>query len=251
MKLKNKIVIITGAASGIGRAIAELFAIEGAMIVVADLNETGGRETVEMVRERGGYALYIKTDVSKAREVENMVKQAVEKYGRIDILVNNAGTEGKSAFTADYPEEDWDRVLAVNLKSVFLCSKYVIPEMFKNCQGVIVNVSSIAGMVAFAKGPAYSASKAGIIALTRATAIEYAPNNIRVNCICPGVIRTPMLERSTKGSLDAEMKLVREEPMGRIGKPEEIAKAALYLASDDSSYVTGSALVVDGGWTIQ
>ena len=251
MKLKNKVAIITGAASGIGRAIAELFAIEGAMIVVADLNETGGKETVEMVRERGGYALYIETDVSKAREVENMIKQAMEKYGRIDILVNNAGMEGRSALTADYPEDEWDRVLAVNLKSVFLCSKYVIPEMFKNCQGVIVNVASIAGMVAFPKAPAYGASKAGVIALTRAMAIEYAPNNIRVNCICPGMIRTPMLERSTKGSLDAEMKLIREEPMGRIGKPEEIAKAALYLASDDSSYVTGSALVVDGGWTIQ
>ncbi len=251
MKLKNKVAIITGASSGIGRAIAELYAAEGAMIAVADLDETGGTETVDIVREKGGYALFVKTDVSKAREVASMARQAMEKYGRIDILVNNAGIEGKSALTADYPEEDWDRVLAVNLKSVFLCSKYVIPEMFKNCQGAIVNISSIAGMTAFQKAPAYAASKAGIIALTRSMAIEYAPNNIRVNCICPGIIKTPMVERSTKGSLDAERKLIREEPLGRIGKPEEVANAALYLASDDSSYVTGSALVVDGGWTIK
>jgi NAD(P)-dependent dehydrogenase (short-subunit alcohol dehydrogenase family) len=251
MKLKNKVAIITGASSGIGRAIAELFALEGAMIVVADLDETGGSETADIIREKGGYALYVKTDVSRAREVANMVDQVMEKHGRIDILVNNAGIEGKSALTADYPEDDWDRVLTINLKSVYLCSKYVIPEMFKNGQGVIVNLSSIAGLVAFAKSPAYAASKAGVIALTRAMAIEYAPNNIRANCICPGMIRTPMLERSTKGSLDAERKLIREEPLGRIGKPEEVAKAALYLASDDSSYVTGSALVVDGGWTIK
>lgn len=251
MKLKNKVAIITGASSGIGRAIAELFALEGAMIVVADLDEMGGIETADIIREKGGYALYVKTDVSRAREVANMVGQVMEKHGRIDILVNNAGIEGKSALTADYPEDDWDRVLTINLKSVYLCSKYVIPEMFKNGQGVIVNLSSIAGLVAFAKSPAYAASKAGVIALTRAIAIEYAPNNIRANCICPGMIRTPMLERSTKGSLDAERKLIREEPMGRIGKPEEIAKAALYLASDDSSYVTGSALVVDGGWTVK
>ena len=251
MRLKDKVAVVTGAGSGIGRAIAVLFAMEGAEVVAADLTKEGGSETVELIKEKGGYAVYVKADVSSARDVRKMIKTAVNKYGKLDILVNNAGIEGKTASTADCSEEDWDQVLEVNLKGVFLGCKYAIPEMLRNGGGAIVNMSSIAGLVGFPNAPAYCASKAGIMALTRVTALEYATKNIRANCICPGIIKTPMIDRAAGGDVEVEKGYAKAEPVGRLGRPEEVAKAALYLASSDSSFVTGTALVIDGGWTAQ
>lgn len=246
MQLKDKVAVITGAGSGIGRATALLFAQEGAKVVVADYSDEGGEETVKQIEEKGGKATFVRVDVSQAADVQKMVKAATDKYGRLNILYNNAGIEGPSAPTGNLSEADWDRVLSVNLKGVFLGSKYAIPQMLKQGSGVIINTASIAGLVGFNNMPAYCASKGGVISLTKAMALEYAKNNIRVNCICPGVIRTPMLNRTPSPAVEA---MVKREPIGRFGEPEEIAQAALYLASDRSSFITGTALIVDGGWT--
>jgi len=241
-KLDKKVAAITGAGSGIGRATALLFAEEGAKVAAIDYAPAGGKETVRMIKEAGGEAIFIEADVSKAADVERMVKTTVDTYGRIDILFNNAGIVGMVAPTAELTEENWDRVLNINLKGVFLCSKYAIPVMLQNGGGVIINTSSCQGIGIVRNMAAYNVSKAGIIQLTKTTALEYAPKNIRVNCICPGTIQTPMSEAWTP-VLKTDLLL-----QGRIGQPEEVARAALYLASDDSSYVTGHALVVDGGW---
>lgn len=251
MKLRDKVAVITGAGSGIGRATALLFAAEGAKVVVADYSVEGGKETVKLIKEKGGEAIFVATDVSKVADVQKMIKTAIDKYGRLDILYNNAGIEGPLGPTENVSEADWDRVLSVNLKGVFLGSKYAIPQMLKQGGGVIINTASIAGLVGVANMPAYCASKGGIVLLTKTMALEYVKKNIRVNCICPGAVKTPMLDRFTGSQPEAE-KLIREsEPMGRWSEPEEIAQAALYLASDQSSFVTGTALVVDGGWTAQ
>ena len=249
MRLQNKIAIITGAGSGIGRGTALAFIREGAKVVVADWSEEGGKETVELISKEGGEAVFIKTDVSKAVDVEAMVKICIDKFGRIDILVNNAGIV-KFGSLHETPEEDWDAVLDVNLKSVFLASKKVIPEMLKQGQGKIISISSIAGLVGFDQIGPYCASKGGIIALTREMALEYAKSKINVNCIAPGVINTAM----TKSMLDdpAEKQGYESQtPYPRLGEPEDIAYAAVYLASNESDFVTGHTLVVDGGWTIK
>jgi NAD(P)-dependent dehydrogenase (short-subunit alcohol dehydrogenase family) len=245
-KLDGKVALITGAASGIGRATALLFAKEEAKIAVADYVPAGGQETVRMIQKAGGDAVFIEADVSQAANVERMVKTTVNAYGQIDILFNNAGVGQTGDSMLETTEDEWDRVLNINLKGVFLCSKYAIPVMLDQGGGVIINTASIAGLVGLPGIPAYGVSKAGVIQLTRMMAAEYGRQNIRVNCICPGAIQTPMTE-SVSLPMDA---YIQVQFLNRTGQPEDIARAALYLASDDSSFVTGVALVVDGGWTV-
>jgi len=246
-KLDGKVALITGAGSGIGRATALLFVSEGAKVVVADYVPEGGEETVKMIGEAGGDAIFVEVDVSKTADVQRMIKATVDTYGRVDILYNNAGVMGKYIFTADTAEQDWDRIINTNLKGVFLGSKYVIPVMLNQGGGVIINTASTAGLIGLPGLLAYGASKAGVIQLTKTIALEYADQNIRVNCICPGGILTPMSAPPPAG--DPEPPFRQPLAMGRLAEPEEIAKAALYLACDDSAYVTGIALTVDGGWT--
>ena len=244
-RLDNKVAIITGAGAGMGRAMAVLFANEGAKVVVADIAIEGGEETVRLIKEAGGEVVFIKVDVSKTEDIENMVKTTVDNYGKLDILCNNAGIWSKEGLTAEVTEETWDRIIDTNLKSVFLGTKYAIPEMLKGGGGAIVNTASMGGIIAWPGAPAYQTSKGGIIILTKVTAIEYASQNIRVNCICPGSIATEMLVM-IQGSLEEALKNTRI-PIPRLGKPEEVAQVALFLACDDSSYVTGTVLPVDGG----
>lgn len=243
-KLDGKVAIVTGAASGIGAATARLFAEEGAKVVVADWHDDGEKVAAEI----GDAAAFVKVDVSQQDQVEAMVKTAVDRFGRLDIIFNNAGVEGEQAFTADCSLENWDRVIGINLTGTFLGMKYAIPEMLKNGGGVIVNNASVAGLVGFPGIPAYAASKGGVVLMTKTVALEYAKQGIRANAICPGVISTPMVERFT-ASEEARKALEASEPMGRFGQPEEVARLALFLASDDSSFCTGAPFVVDGGMT--
>lgn len=245
-RLKNKVAIITGGGSGIGCASCLLFAREGAKVVVADYVAEGGNETVRQIAEAGGEAVFVQADVSKSADVQNMIGATIRNYGRVDVLFNNAGIEGPSAKLANVKEEDWERVIAIDLTSVYLGMKYVIPEMIKQGGGVILSTASVAGMVGFQGSGAYAAAKAGVINLTRLAALEYADKNIRVNCICPGVIETPMVDRVAGGR--SRERIVRTEPIGRLGRPEEIANAALFLASDESSFATGAPFVIDGGY---
>jgi NAD(P)-dependent dehydrogenase (short-subunit alcohol dehydrogenase family) len=249
-KLEGKVALITGAGSGIGRATALLFAKEGAKVAVADFVPAGGQETVRRIKEAGGEAIFIRVDVSKAAEVERMVKTAVDTYGRIDILHNNAGIQGPFAPVAELTEEDWDRVINTNLKGVFLGTKYAIPVMLNQGGGIIINTTSAGGLVGIPAVAAYCASKGGVIQLTRSTALEYAKQNIRVNCICPGGTQTPMMEPWIPVDEAAREAFMQALPAGRMIQPEEIARAALFLACDDSSSAIGSVLVVDRGWTV-
>lgn len=249
MRLKNKVAIITGAGSGIGQASALAFAREGAKILVADWEETGGNETVELIKKQKGQAIFVKVDVSNSSDTANMVKRCLAEYGKIDILFNNAGIVKMGALH-ETTEANWDQVINVNLKGTFLCSKAVLPQMLKQGKGKIVNTASIAGLVGFDQIGPYCASKGGIIALTREMALEYAPKKINVNCIAPGVIKTAM----TKDMLNdpATVKgFAASTPYPRLGESEDIALAAVYLASDESDFVTGEILVVDGGWTVK
>ncbi len=251
LRLEDKVALVTGGGSGIGRATALVFAREGAKVVVADVLTEGGEETVQRIKEAGGKAIFVKTDVSKAAEVVALVDSAVSTYGRLDYAFNNAGIEGNMAPTADCTEENWDRVIDINLKGVWLCMKYEIPEMLKRGGGAIVNTASVAGLIGFQGSPAYCASKGGVIQLTKVAALEYATRGIRVNAVCPGIIRTPMVERATGGKPELEVQFTALEPVGRMGAPEEVAEAVVWLCSDAASFVTGHPMVVDGGFVAQ
>jgi NAD(P)-dependent dehydrogenase (short-subunit alcohol dehydrogenase family) len=250
--LDGKVALVTGAASGIGRATALTFAREGAKLVVADMNEDGGQQTVHMITENGGEATFVQVDVSNATEVQAMISKTVETYGRLDCAHNNAGISsgGQRAFTADYPEERWHQVIAINLTGVWLCMKYEIPQMLQQGGGTIVNTASVAGLVGLPYASAYVASKHGVVGLTRTAALEYAKSGIRVNCVCPGYIETPMTEQ---GRSDPERMahMLASEPIGRIGKPEEIAETVVWLCSEAASFVTGHTMTVDGGMVAQ
>lgn len=245
-RLKDKVAIVTGGGSGIGRSTCLLFAQEGAKVVVADYVADGGNETVRQIKAVGGDASFVLTDVSKSADVQNMIATTVKTYGRVDVLFNNAGIEGPSSKIANYKEEDWDRVIAIDLTSVYLGMKYVLPEMMKQGGGSIISTASVAGLVGFPGSGAYAAAKAGVINMTRMVALEYADKNIRVNCICPGIIETPMVDRVV-GNRPKD-RVIKAEPIGRLGRPEDIANAALFLASDESSFATGAPFIIDGGY---
>jgi NAD(P)-dependent dehydrogenase (short-subunit alcohol dehydrogenase family) len=276
-RLADKVALVTGAASGIGRAAAITFAREGAKVVVADVQD--GEATLAAIRAIGGEGCFVRCDVTQAAQVEALVGAAVSAYGRLDCAFNNAGVEGKMAPTAECTEENWDRTIATDLKGVWLGMKYEIRQMFRQGKGAIVNMASVAGFVGERGLPAYAAAKGGVINLTRTAALEYAQANIRVNAVCPGVTRTPMVERTLsrmsvpemypgafkkgpfiqrkitnfvvarRGVKEAMMKFMC--PMGRMGDPDEIARAVVWLCSDEASFITGQSLAVDGGWLAQ
>lgn len=249
MRLKDKVAIITGGGTGIGRGIAVLFAQEGARVVVSGRREDVLNETVNLIKQNGGDAMSVVTDVSSSESVLSLTAKTLEAHGGIDILVNNAGVY-QASDVVSATEEDWDKVISIDLKGVYLCAKNCIPQMLKQGGGKIVNIASIAGIVGFAGSAAYCAAKGAVVNLTREMALDFATKNINVNAIAPGVIETDM----TKGFLEEEKSrqgFLAQTPVGRVGKPEDIAYAALYLASPESDFVTGHTLVVDGGWTIK
>ena len=246
---KNKVALVTGGASGIGRATALNFARKGVKVVIADWIEN--QETIDIIENLGGDGIFVKCDVSKASDVKALIEKTMSTYGRLDYAFNNAGIEGTSTPTQDCSEENWDKTIGINLKGIWLCMKYEIPEMLKKGKGVIVNCSSVAGLVGFQGSPAYVASKHGIIGLTKTAALENAKLGIRVNVVCPGVIQTPMIDRFTGKKKETIEQFTALEPVGRFGKPEEIADAVLWLCSDEASFVTGLAMPVDGGFVAQ
>lgn len=249
--LEGKVALVTGGGSGIGRATALAFAREGAKVVVSDVVPEGGKETVRLIEAAGGMAFFMEADVSSAADAQAMVRTAEEQYGRLDYAFNNAGIEGAQAPTAEVTEDNWDRVISINLKGTWLCMKYEIPVMLKQGGGAIVNTASVAGLVGFPNIAPYTASKGGVVQLTKAAALDYAKQGIRINAVCPGVIRTPMVERFLGGSAEAEAQFTAMEPVGRMGTPEEIAEAVVWLCSDAASFVTGHAMAVDGGFVAQ
>lgn len=250
--LKGKVALVTGASAGIGRTTALAFAREGAKVVVADILIEEGKETVRMIKEGGGEAIFVKADVTQPEEVEALISTTVETYGRLDCAFNNAGIEEQEPVrTADVIEENWDRVINTNLKGVWLCMKYEIPQMLKQGGGAIVNAGSVAGLVAEPNISSYVASKHGVVGLTKAAALEYAKDGIRVNAVCPGCIPTGQVERVTRGDPQEIERLASLHPIGRMGTTEEIAAAVLWLCSDAASFVTGYPLAVDGGFVAQ
>jgi NAD(P)-dependent dehydrogenase (short-subunit alcohol dehydrogenase family) len=246
-RLKDKVVIVTGGSSGLGRAAATTFSQEGAAVVVADVNVVGAEETVKMITAAGGSAFFVKTDVSKADQVEALVKETVLKFGKLNCAFNNAGIEGGAFLTGQYPEEEWDRVISINQKGIMLCMKHEIEQMLVDGGGTILNTSSGAGIRGLAYQSAYSTSKHAIIGLTRTAAVEYAKKGIRVNAICPGFIDTGLTRLVLTKKPHLEEKYKKLVPMGRFGREEEVAEAAVWLLSDASSFITGHALVIDGG----
>jgi len=246
----GKVAFVTGAANGIGRAAALTFAREGASVVAADVSEQDNQETARMIEEAGGRALAIRCDVTRVEDVKRALDRTIETFGRLDAAFNNAGVEQAIEATADLTEEEWDRIIAINLSSVFLCMKYEIPLMLKHGGGAIVNPSSGAGVKAFKGQAAYAAAKHGVVGLTKAAALDYAPQNIRINAVCPGIINTPMMDRFTGGTAEGQERVIAQEPVGRMGKPEEIAATVVWLCSDAASFVVGHAMVVDGGQTV-
>jgi NAD(P)-dependent dehydrogenase (short-subunit alcohol dehydrogenase family) len=250
MRLKDKVAIITGGGSGIGREAAFLFAAEGATVVVADLNETGGQEVVAALKEKGANALFVKTEISKAASVEELVKTTEETFGKLDVMYNNAGIfPDADGSVLDTSEEVWDLVMNVNLKGVFFGCKYAIPAMLRSGGGSIINVASfVALMGAAVPQIAYTASKGGVLSMTREIAVEFARKNIRANALCPGPVETPLTRTILSNAEKRQRRLVHIPP-GRFAQPQEIANAALFLASDESSFVNGATFTVDGGIT--
>lgn len=249
--LEGRVALVTGGSSGIGRAAALAFARAGAKVVLGNRRLAEGEETVTLVRDAGGEATLVKTDVTRAAEVEALVSKAVEAYGRLDCAFNNSGTAGVMARTAECTEENWDHVVTLNLKGVWLCMKYELLQMLKQGGGAIVNNASVAGMVGMRGGPAYSASKGGVIQLTRTAALEYAKKGIRVNAVCPGYVLTDMNEEHLKANPEFEAQIKKYQPLGRLGTAEEVAQAVVWLCSDAASFVTGHPLVIDGGSVAQ
>ena len=251
--LAGKSALITGAASGIGRAAAVVFAREGARVIVADMAEEGGEQTVRAIRDAGGDARFVRCDVSIAADVEALVAAAVRAFGRLDCAFNNAGIAGAQRKTADYDEDEFDKIIAVDLKGVWLCMRAEIRQFIaQKSPGAIVNTASAAGLVASHSMPAYTAAKHGVVGLTKCAALEYARSGIRINDVCPGVVDTPLVEGMVAGSVrSSRLRLDEVEPIGRKARPEEIAEAVVWLCSDAASFVTGCSMSVDGGLTAQ
>ena len=249
--LENKVVLVTGGGSGIGRATSLLLAKQGAKVMIADYVPESAERTVKLIKDAGGNANCIAADVSMPKQVEAMVAKTVEVYGRLDGAFNNAGIEGKMADTVEYPEETFDRIMAINLKGVWLCMRAEIPQMLKTGGGAIVNTASGAGLVGVPMLSAYNASKHGVVGLTKTAALEYAQKNIRVNCVCPGLINTPMVARMIDSGGMNEQEFVAAEPVRRMGRPEEIGEGVVWLLSDAASFVTGHSMSIDGGYVAQ
>ena len=249
--LENKVALVTGAGSGIGRASSLILAREGAKMVVSDIDASGAEETLSLIKERGGDGVFVHADVSKSNDVQELISRAVSTYGRLDCAYNNAGIEGyMSGRLHEYPEETWDRLVDINIKGVWLCLKYEIPLMLEQGGGAIVNTASVAGLVGARRLSAYIASKHAVVGLTKAAALEYAQDGIRVNAVCPGIIDTPMMDRLIAGR-ETDEDMHTRQPIGRMGTPAEVAETVAWLCSDAASLVTGIAMAVDGGQTAE
>jgi NAD(P)-dependent dehydrogenase (short-subunit alcohol dehydrogenase family) len=249
--LADKVALVTGAGSGIGRATALAFAEAGAQVVVSDLDPAGGAATARAIVEAGGLASFVQVDVSSAAEVAELFARIASDHGRLDVAFNNAGVFPPVVATAELGEDDWDRTFAVNLRGAWLCLKQELELMVPRGRGAIVNCASVAGLVGYAGCSAYAATKHGLVGLTRSAALEYAPAGIRINAVCPAVVRTPMADAFFRLSPDSEANLIAKTPIGRLGTPEDVAAAVLWLCSDAASFVVGQALGIDGGWTAQ
>ncbi len=253
MELEGKVAIVTGGNSGIGRAISEVFAREKARVVIGARNVETGAQTVDAILEKGGTAAFVRTDVQDSSQVKHLVEETVARYGTVDIVCHSAGTE-LVKLLIDTTEEEWDMVMSTNAKGAYLVSKYALPYMIAKKKGVIINISSQLGLVGFEKFSAYCASKGAIIQLTKAMALEYARYGIRINCVCPGAIDTPMVERELahfEDPAEIRRKIIIDHPIGRIGRPEEVAEVVLFLATERSSFIIGESLVVDGGYVVK
>jgi NAD(P)-dependent dehydrogenase (short-subunit alcohol dehydrogenase family) len=243
----GKVSLVTGGGSGIGQAACHLYAREGARVVVSDIDEKGGRETVEAIRGMNGEAIFVRADVSRPEECEAMVTAALEQYGRLDIAFNNAGIGGESALTADYSVEGWQKVIAINLSGVFYCMKYEIPAMLNSGGGAIVNMASILGQVSFENSSAYVAAKHGVVGLTKNAAVEYAKQGLRINSVGPAFIRTPLIAGIEQNEQARDL-LISLHPLGRLGESEEVAEMVIWLSSEKASFVTGAYYPIDGGY---
>jgi NAD(P)-dependent dehydrogenase (short-subunit alcohol dehydrogenase family) len=249
-RFAGKVAFVTGAASGIGRATAVAFASAGATVVVADVSEEGNQETAQVIEDQGGRVLAVRCDVTNGQDIKAALDRSLDAFGRLDIAFNNAGVEQPVGPAAEVSEQEWDRIVDINLRGVFLCMKHEIPLLLQQGGGAIVNTSSGAGVTAVKGQAAYTAAKHGVVGLTKAAALDYAQANIRINAVCPGIIDTAMMQRFTGDSAEGRQRVIGQEPVGRMGTPEEIAGAVLWLCSDAAAFVVGHALVMDGGQTV-